>query len=154
MVVKLQNCREVSQNQEFLIARLNEFINAIPKNSADDIYEAYTHRFDEIKKHDFGYIMYPCKCEGMNCVKDIYHLKNTEEFITTGAKELVVKVKAWYVEEVALFQLMTEGYIMPVGMGCGISKASFNLHFDHCNCVIDIYLDALPFKKYYVVKKP
>ena len=40
MVVKLQNCREVSQNQEFLIARLNEFINAIPKNSADDIYEA------------------------------------------------------------------------------------------------------------------
>lgn len=49
MVAKLQNCREVCKNQEFLIARLNEFINAIPKNSADDIYEAYTHRFDEIK---------------------------------------------------------------------------------------------------------
>lgn len=40
MVAKLQNCREVCKNQEFLIARLNEFINAIPKNSADDIYEA------------------------------------------------------------------------------------------------------------------
>ena len=86
----------------------------------------------------------------------IHYDGTTQDFVVKNkAKELVDMVKPIYAREIALFRLMTEGYLMPVGT-VEAKILSVDIHFSSDsrveNIPIHITLDMMPFEKYIVVK--
>ena len=72
-------------------------------------------------------------------------------YLNSDANMIIKKVKNIYLNQVAIFQLMIEGYLMPLSLRQN-DKIQFDVNHAHGNHIFDVYLDCLPYETFAIVR--
>lgn len=114
--------------------------------------EYYQILLSDIKKQEIGYAICSNIQRNQFEVETFYYNGSISDFISNDrASKLIDIIKPIYLRELALYRLMVEGYLMPVGLQSESNRISINMHFTSEkieNLKVYVYFDMMPFGKY------
>ena len=154
MRIELQNAvhgyEDVVRSIEIII------LEELKKCNSEEYYQVL---LSDIKKQGITYTIYSTVQRNALGIERFYYQGSISDFIIKNrAKELIDLIKPIYIRELALYRLISEGYLMPVGLRSESDRISVDMNFSsearRENLPVYVYLDMMPFGKYVVVKVP
>lgn len=76
-----------------------------------------------------------------------------EDYLISGANEIVSYAKKIHLKQIALFQLMNAGVLMPISLQAN-TKIELNLNHSHGNKLFDLVMDVLPYNQFLIIQMP
>ena len=130
--------------QSILQTKLEEGISSI---QSEDIERAKKELMDELSQKRL-FDKYTSSIEYTSEIDQHDELLN---YLNSDANMIIKKVKNIYLNQVAIFQLMIEGYLMPLSLRQN-DKIQFDVNHAQGNHIFDVYLDCLPYETFAIVR--